>query len=583
VTDLSLYLAALMMPSQVTGEAVPDDAPGQAVAVVEGHLVVDGRRVTTAGGWDVMSPAVSPEGDRAVLARTEHGSSGQLPLVDWLAVPVAVDWVPSVAVGEPTATTTISLVDLASGAETPVTLDDSALQVWQVVAWVDGDPLLLAMSADTRHLQLVVVAADGTTRTVVEERSTTFLNGIRVQDTLRTATWLPEQAQVVWLSERTGWRHAYLYDLDGTPRGALTSGDLEVSEVVGADSPTSIVVLASSDPGRPYDVHVCRVGLDGTGFTQLSTDPGLHTARLGADGVLDTHSSINRPPRTDLIPYDGSSATTLATATVPDGPLPQCVEIQVPAPDGTPLHGVMWLPHDFDATRRYPLVEFLYAGPQNVMHPRDFRQGGATMGYALAALGFVSVVVDGHGTPCRGKAFQDAVFGRFGTFEVAEHAHVLEHLLAEHPFLDRDRVGVIGSSWGGYFAVRAMLQRPDLFAAGVAIYPVPDLVHQPAGAIEPYLPPYGDDPETYERGSNLPFVDALRGRLLLVAGTHDRSATFPGVMRLVDAFLRADKDVDLVVAPGLDHDSTGAFGPYVVMRAARYLVEHLRPGGEEHG
>ena len=92
-----------------------------------------------------MSPAVSPEGDRAVLARTEHGSSGQLPLVDWLAVPVAVDWVPSVAVGEPTATTTISLVDLASGAETPVTLDDSALQVWQVVAWVDGDPLLLAM------------------------------------------------------------------------------------------------------------------------------------------------------------------------------------------------------------------------------------------------------------------------------------------------------------------------------------------------------------------------------------------------------------------------------------------------------
>jgi dipeptidyl aminopeptidase/acylaminoacyl peptidase len=293
--------------------------------------------------------------------------------------------------------------------------------------------------------------------------------------------------------------------------------------------------------------------------------------------VVDIHSSVSRPPRTDLLRADGSLVKTLATAEISGlGELgfepPE--EFTVTALDGkTTLHGRLYRPTGFDASRRYPCVEYIYGGPQLALHPNDFTT--ESLSRLFAQLGFVSFVVDGPGTPGRGKAFQDAVAGRFGQFEIEEHANVVRQLGERYTFLDTGRVGILGGSWGGYNTVRALLRAPDTYHVGVAIYPVADCLDQFGLAIEPYLGLPQDDPVAYAAGSTLPLVDALRGKLYLVHGSSDVNAPLSATMKLVDAFMRVGKPFDLLVVPEMDHSMAGWRGQYILDRAAEYLVEHL--------
>src|SRR5262249_20313862 len=157
------------------------------------------------------------------------------------------------------------------------------------------------------------------------------------------------------------------------------------------------------------------------------------------------------------------------------------------AADGkTDLYGVMFKPLNFDAAKKYPVIDNIYGGPQVTWVPREFLGPTSIWPQALAQLGFVVFVVDARGTPDRGKAFQDVVYGNFGRSEIPDHVAVLKQLAKNRPYIDLDRAGIFGGSWGGYMTIRGMLLAPDVYKAGVAIYPVADLYDHRAGPIEPY-------------------------------------------------------------------------------------------------
>jgi dipeptidyl aminopeptidase/acylaminoacyl peptidase len=279
---------------------------------------------------------------------------------------------------------------------------------------------------------------------------------------------------------------------------------------------------------------------------------------------------------------DGTRLLTLSCADVSgldELELPRVEPFTVPAADGvTELHGVLYLPPGFDPAGSYPVIESQYGGPQAVVHPVTFAGGVDQMAYARA--GFVVVTVDGRGTPARGKAFQDVAYGRFHEYHVEDHAHALRQLLERTPFMDPDRVGVVGGSWGGYGAVRLLLLAPDLYKVGVAMCPVYDFDDHTATAIEPYMGLPADRPDAFRAGSSIAMADRLEGRLLIIHGTSDVNATFSATMKMCEALARADKPYDLVVLPGADHGfRAGDLDQNRYVRAAtiRYFLEHLRP------
>lgn len=396
---------------------------------------------------------------------------------------------------------------------------------------------------------------------------------------------LADGQHFIWGSERDGWNHLYLYDFTGKPIQRLTTGAFPVNEVLAVDPSATgswVYFTAQCDTARPYDQHLCRVHLDGSGFQQLTEAAGHHDITLAPSRqyFLDSHSTISQPPTVTLKKADGETLQTLSEANITGleelGWQPP-ESFQVTATDGeTSLHGLIYKPNQFDPEKKYPVLEAIYGGPQLTTVPRTFlaNKWEAQAARALAQLGFIVFMVDGPGTPGRGKAFLDFGYGKRGRYEIAEHVHALKQLAAEHPYMDTSRVGVFGHSYGGYMTIRAMLTAGDVYHVGVASAPLVDLDDTVS---EYYLGPPQKNKEAYDLSSNTKLASQLQGKLLLVHGTSDRGVPVAATIKLVDALTRAGKPYDLILLPEQDHVFTGISDTYYWEARRKYFQEHLKP------
>ena len=255
-------------------------------------------------------------------------------------------------------------------------------------------------------------------------------------------------------------------------------------------------------------------------------------------------------------------------------------EFVVKAADGeTDVHGLMYKPHDFDPSRKYPLIEIIYAGSQMPAVPRRFVPSEyGHFAQVLAQLDFVTVVLDAPGTPGRNKAFQDVVYRSIGRNEIPDHVAAIKQIAESRPYMDLDRVGIFGGSWGGYMTVRGMLTAPEFYRVGIASALVADLYDHTLN-LEWYVGLPQDNREVYDYASNLLLADQLQGQLLLIHGTLDlNNAPFSSTMKLVDAFIRAGKPFDLLVIPEMAHDAERPdHVKYLNDTRFRYFTEHLHP------
>jgi len=581
------------------------------------------RRLTDDGApdfhWKVVQDELwmrarwSPDGSRVLAIKEDRRGVDREPVVHWLERTPTVEWVPLPKSGRPLARTELWVIEVATGARVRIALGEA--DVYQApVGWLPSGIFLLTAERDFGAVRLLAVdPLTGAVRTVIEERSPTFVKNLSLNPGWEEiATLVPTgvpgvvpgadgPARIVWQSERDGWDHLYLYDLEGNLIRRLTAPEdprqpWPVIRVVGVapgsgnQEPGWVYFTAHAEPGRPYDTHLYRVGLDGSGFARLTAAQGEHDVQLSPSRqvFLDTHSTLDRPPRTELRRTDGTLVAALEEADVSGlealGFRPP-EAFTVKAADGTTdLHGVLYLPWWLDPgsteESALPLVEDLYAGPFRVHHQRRFTSGSSWRGtypQALAQLGFAVVSLDGRGTPERGKAFQDHIWRRFGQVEIPDHAAALRSLAVERPYLDLDRVGAFGGSWGAYMTVRALLTAPELYRVGVAANGVYDFVDHGATGLEGYLGLPEDNPKGYAAGSSLTLADRLEGQLLLMHGTADINATFSATMKLVDALARAGKPYNLIVLPDQNHHYEGYALDYRKEAIRRHLQEHLKP------
>ena len=583
-------------------------------AIREGEIVVrstrdDHRRTLTSGAtddlsWDIEAGrgrllpgllaemvAISPwrpDGGALFACRRDITGVFRIPTIHWLGDLERVDFTPFEKAGAPIDRYHPYIVPL-EGDPLPIAIGPVEDRYVQLLGWrPDGsEVLLIVYDRDMRRAQIVAAdAATGATRTLLNETADTFL---RIQhDSLLSGihgfALLPDGG-FLWLSARDGWSHIYRYAADGRPVAQLTNGAWPVHDIVQVGTDDFIYFTAAHDAARPYDIHVCRVPLDGGAVARLTDLPGIHRPQFAPGGgvFVDIHSAADRPWASDLRRADGQYVARLETMDI--APLAAVgytapEEFTILAADGeTELWGVLYKPADFDPARRYPVIEHIYGGPQIAATARHFAvdiRPSRNLAWALAQRGYIVVALDARGTPGRSKAFQDVVYGAWGVNELADHAGAIRQLAARHAWIDASRVGIIGHSWGGYFSTLALIQAPDLYSVAISSSPG----YRPWESIlyEPYLGLPAANAAAYDRADVTQHAAGVRGNLLLVAGTTEYGP-ISDAMKMSRALIDAGIQHEFAVLPGEVHSYSGATEDYFIAKAVAFLDRHLPPEG----
>jgi dipeptidyl aminopeptidase/acylaminoacyl peptidase len=420
-----------------------------------------------------------------------------------------------------------------------------------------------------------VDAATGKVRTLVQEKSDTF-----VDPDASYQRWLKNDSEVIVSSERDGWNHLYLYN----PRTAslenrLTQGEWVVRSIEHIDDKNRQVYFLAGgrEPGEdPYLTHLYRVRLDGTSLELLTPEPANHTVDFSPTGdyFIDTYSRPDLPTVSVLRRADGKQVRTLERAQA-DKLLD--TGFQYPEPfrgkgrDGqTDIYGIIWRPSHLDASRKYPIVEQIYTGPQGFFVPKNF-SAFRNSAQAIAELGFIVVQVDGMGTAGRSKAFHDHCYKNMGDSGLPDHIALIKQMAEKYPYMDLNRVGVYGVSAGGYDATRAMLTHPEFYKVAVATSGVQDNRLDKAWWNELWMSyPVGP---WYEEQSNVTLAKNLTGHLLLIHGDVDDNVNVSNTLRLADALIKANRNFDMYIVPNMFHGDGDI--TWVSRKRWDYFVQNL--------
>lgn len=423
---------------------------------------------------------------------------------------------------------------------------------------------------------LAVDAHTGAVSTLIEERSATFVDYPHKVE-LR---WLETSNEIVWMSERSGWNHLWLIDgRTGDVKNPITQGAWVVRRVLHVDEPTRQVWFLAGGvrPEQdPYYLHLCRAHLDGSGMTILTEGDGTHDIAFSPDRTyfIDSWSRVDQPPIVELrASQDGRLVARLETAETPGldqaGWMPP-ERFAAKGRDGvTDIHGLIIKPSNFDPSRRYPVIEEIYAGPHGQAVPKAW--GILSRQQALAELGFVVVQIDGMGTNWRSKAFHDVCWKNLRDAGFPDRIAWLKEAARTRPWMDLSRVGIYGGSAGGQNAMRALLDHGDFYHVAVADCGCHDNRMDKIWWNELWMGwPVGPE---YAASSNVVDAHRLKGKLMLIVGEKDTNVDPASTLQVVDALVRADKDFELLVMPGVGHGA--AETPYGHRRRMDFLVRHL--------
>jgi dipeptidyl aminopeptidase/acylaminoacyl peptidase len=472
------------------------------------------------------------------------------------------------------------LFDVIAQRQIPVS-DELFANPWSVsdVRW-DPDSSRFTFLYNQRGHQVLRIAGveanSGAVKPIVDEQSKTFIDYSGKSFT----EYLDDTGEIIWMSERDGWNHLYLYDAKkGKVKNQITKGDWLVRGVERVDREKRQIWFRAGGirPAQdPYYMHFCRVNFDGSDLAVLTEGDGTHNVEFSPDRrfLIDTWSRVDHPPVTELRrAADGKLLCELERA---DWSALLKTGWQTPerfvakGRDGeTDIYGIINRPTNFDPKKKYAVIENIYAGPQGFFVPKAFNAMNRMQ--ELAELGFIVVQMDGMGTSSRSKKFHDVCWKNLGDAGFPDRILWLKAAAAKYPYLDLARVGIYGGSAGGQNALRGLLAHGDFYKAGVADCGCHDNRMDKIWWNEQWMGwPIGPH---YDEQSNVTQAHKLTGKLLLTVGELDKNVDPASTMQVVNALIKADKDFELIVFPGAGHGAGGS--PYGHRRMQDFFVRHL--------
>tara|TARA_R110002124_G_scaffold66205_4_gene180587 strand:+ start:2137 stop:4320 length:2184 start_codon:yes stop_codon:yes gene_type:complete len=398
--------------------------------------------------------------------------------------------------------------------------------------------------------------------------------------------------EFIWYSEKTDWGHLYLYDLKTKKlKNQITSGDWIVREIHHIDKKQREIyfIAGGKEEGNPYHTYLYKVGFDGKGLTNLTPDKGTHSVNFSPnmDYFVDTYSTTDTPPISVLRNNNGEKIADLETADITElkaQGYKDPIEFNVKARDHkTDLYGVLFLPSNYNENEKYPILNYIYPGPQSGsvgyygFRPvwRDFQ--------AAAELGFVVVAVDAQGTPGRSKSFHDFYYGNMGDNGIPDNIAAIKQLAEKYKGMDIERVGIYGHSGGGFASTRAVFAYPDFYDVAVSGSGNHDNRNYEADwgekwqglLVEGNMEGKGDGTTNYDNQANQLLAGNLKGHLLITHGSIDDNVPPSNTMLVVDALIKANKDFDMILFPNQRH-GYGNMTNYMTRKRWDYFVTYLR-------
>ena len=384
-----------------------------------------------------------------------------------------------------------------------------------------------------------------------------------------TMRYLSDKNRFLWISERTGYKNIYLYDVSGKLLATVTKHPFEVAAIISVDEKAGEIFYTARSGDNPMKLQLHRCQLDGKNDKRL-TDPAFHhSVQLAPDGkhFIDNYETLDTPPASRVVDADGMLVAELAKSDLTRFDalgLKKAERITFKAADGkTDLYGMLYRPSNFDPAKKYPLLVSVYAGPATNGASETFAQPST-----LAEFGFLVARFDSRSAAGRGKVALDAIYGKLGVVEIDDQAAGVKALW-DRPYLDKERVGIYGTSYGGYASTLCLLRHPDVFHAAVASSSVTDFRLYDSIYTERYMDLPQANKKGYDAGSAMAYASKLKGRLMIYFGTADDNVHPANSMQLIKALQAAGKSFEVQVGPDQGH--TAISQP----RMMEFFIENL--------
>jgi dipeptidyl aminopeptidase/acylaminoacyl peptidase len=437
------------------------------------------------------------------------------------------------------------------------------------------------------HLQIADAKTGNVTSIHKEKVATYYESGVNNEN------WkvLFDSNEFIWYSEKTNWGHIYLYDLETKKlKNQITSGNFIVKQVQHIDAKKRLVYFSAGgkEEGNPYHDYYYKVNFDGSNLINLTPSKGTHTATFSDDYsmLMDTYSTTTNPPIAVLRNGNGEKIMDVETADISElkeNNWQEPIEFSVKARDEkTNIYGIMCLPSHYNASKKYPVLNYIYPGPQSGSIGdysfrviwRDFQ--------AVAELGFVVVAVDAMGTPMRSKSFHDAYYGNMGDNGLPDNITAIKQLAKKYTGMDLEKVGIWGHSGGGFASTRAVFAYPEFYDVAVSGSGNHDNRNYEADwgekwqglLVDGNIEVKKDGTTNYDNQANQLIAKNLKGKLLITHGTMDDNVPPSNTMLVVEALIKANKDFDMILYPNKRH-GYGDMTKYMTRKRWDYFVKHL--------
>ncbi|HMU07553.1 MAG TPA: DPP IV N-terminal domain-containing protein [Kaistella sp.] len=552
---------------------------GKVVAITDDQdeNIVNGKSVHQQEFGISKGIFISPDNSKIAFYRMDQTMVNDYPIIDWSVVPAVNKNIKYPMAGSKSHHVTLGIYDIKTNKTTFVKTEGDAEQYLTVITWnPDSKSIFIGvLNRDQNDLQMnqYDAASGNFVKTIFEEKSDKYV------EPQHPLTFFPNSTtDFIWQSERSGFNHLFHYNIDKGLIAQITKGNWLVTELLGFNEKKKEIFYTSTQE-TPLERHLYKVNWNTFKTEKLTNQAGMHTGILSKDGnhLYDSYSNANSPRIVNVINTNTLKSKNLITSenTLKNYQRPEIKNVTLSADDGTPLYGKLILPTDFDASKKYPVIVYLYNGPHLQLITNSFPASGNLWYEYMAQRGYIVFTMDGRGSSNRGQKFEQAVFRHLGETEMKDQLKGVAYLKSL-PYVNADKMGIHGWSFGGFMTTSFMLKHPEVFKVGVAGGPVIDWNMYEIMYTERYMDSPQNNPEGYKQANLLDKVQNLKGHLLMIHGAQDNVVVWQHSIKFLKAAVDNGVQLDYFVYPGHEHNVLGKDRVHLMQKVTDYFDEYLK-------
>lgn len=519
----------------------------------------------------------APNSESVAFYRMDQTMVADYPIIDWSVTPAVNHNIKYPMAGKTSHQVTLGVFNIKTQNTIFLNIEGEKDQYLTAVTWSPDSKYIFVGVLNRGQNYLKMNQYDASTgnlvKTLFEETSDKYV------EPQHPLTFFPNSnTDFIWQSQRTGYNHLFHYNLEKGLVAQITKGDWLVTDILGFNEKKKEIYFTSTKE-TPLEKHLYRINWTNFKMQRMDNAEGVHSGVLSSDGnfLYDVYSNADTPRVANIINTNTLKTNNLLTAenTLKNYQRPEIKNINLKADDGTILHGKMILPINFDQNKKYPVIVYLYNGPHLQLITNSFPASGNLWYEYMAQNGYIIFTMDGRGSSNRGLKFEQAVFRNLGTTEMNDQMKGVEYLKSL-PYVDSERMGIHGWSFGGFMTTSFMLRKPDVFKVGVAGGPVIDWSMYEIMYGERYMDTPQENPQGYATANLLDKVQNLKGKLLMIHGAQDDVVVWQHSVKFIKSAVDNGVQLDYFVYPGHPHNVIGKDRVHLMQKVTDYFDQNLK-------